>query len=969
MSELQKLLKRLAEQGEEVQTGAQRPFFLDDAESMWVVLEGNVEVFSAWVTPEGNAIDRRHVLSAQAGDIVVGMGRPEAGGIVLLGVATPGSVLRRVPYLRLRTLAAVPAHSHRAARLLDHWLSALCEGVVGHTRAGNARELAPGKQEVLAVGGCVMAGQGVVWAKHQAGASHLMGDPEFPVISGEDPFPLAGRLWLEAKDPVRLAGIDTLSYLLQDFSLTALDRFHHVILQCIALMRRRERDAELARLRDKAEANRSAVATAIERLSGVMTEQREEPRPEKGEQPLLAVCRLLCQHLGVKAPVLPRLTGRERDPLARIAESVGLRHRQVALRGEWWHGDYGPMVAYLEEGKQPVALLPTGPTRYELWDPRSGGRARVNARVAQTLSPFAHAFYRRLPAHPLKARDLIRFGAFGVTWDVVTIVGLGVAGGVIGMLTPQATATLFDTIIPGAQRAQLVHVVLGLLIAAVSTSLFELARGFAILRAEGRVSASLQAAVWDRLLDLPADFFRDYNSGDLAMRSFGIETIQRSLSATTLSALMGMVFAVFNAYQLFSFAPHLATYAIGLVFFSVLVTVLSGARQLQLQRPLAARQGRISGLVLQFLFGIAKLRVAGAEGRAFAVWAREFAEQRRLALKTRAPLAVFNATFPILASLVIYYMVGRPPAPDGPPAPPMTTGSFTGFISAFGAFMSATLSTCGASLTVLAIMPIYERIRPILETRPEVELGKADPGVLTGEIEVAHVAFRYRADGPQVLNDVSLRIQPGEFLAVVGGSGSGKSTLLRLLLGFEKPQEGSIYYNGQDMANLDLRAVRRQIGVVLQNGKLLTGDILSNIIGTATLTPQDALEAARMAGFDKDLEQMPMGLHTVVSEGGGTLSGGQRQRLMIARALVRKPRILFFDEATSALDNRTQAIVKASVDKLAATRVVIAHRLSTIMNADRIVVMQGGRVVQVGTYAELMAQEGPFAELARRQIV
>jgi ATP-binding cassette subfamily C protein len=298
-----------------------------------------------------------------------------------------------------------------------------------------------------------------------------------------------------------------------------------------------------------------------------------------------------------------------------------------------------------------------------------------------------------------------------------------------------------------------------------------------------------------------------------------------------------------------------------------------------------------------------------------------------------------------------------------------STGRFIAFSAAFTAFLGNTLEACRSTVAMMQIAPIYERLRPIVTSLPEIQPGKSDPGTLTGEIEMVHVSFRYREDGPWVLDDVSLAIRPGELVAVVGGSGSGKSTLLRLLIGFEQPQSGTIYYDGQDLAGLDAGEVRRQTGVVLQNGKLFTGDILSNIIGSAAnLTATDALEAACMAGLDRDLASMPMGLHTLVSEGGATLSGGQRQRLLIARAIVHRPRILLLDEATSALDNRTQATVSTSIDKLEATRVVIAHRLSTILHADRIIVLAGGRIVQTGTYAELIKEDGPFAELARRQL-
>jgi ATP-binding cassette subfamily C protein len=295
-------------------------------------------------------------------------------------------------------------------------------------------------------------------------------------------------------------------------------------------------------------------------------------------------------------------------------------------------------------------------------------------------------------------------------------------------------------------------------------------------------------------------------------------------------------------------------------------------------------------------------------------------------------------------------------------------GNFMAFNTAFVQFTAAAVGLTQAFTMIYQAIPAYERAGPILATLSEADPSKTDPGELSGTIDIDHVSFRYHPDGPLILDDVSLQCRPGEFIALVGESGSGKSTLLRLLLGFDVAESGAILYDGRDLATLDIRAVRRQIGSVLQNGRLMAGDVFTNIVGSTTSTQDEAWEAARMAGLDEDLKQMPMGMNTYIAEGGGTLSGGQRQRLMVARALVTKPRIIYFDEATSALDNRTQEIVSQSLERLAATRVVIAHRLSTIVNADRIYVMQHGRVVESGNYRELMQRRGLFARLARRQI-
>jgi ATP-binding cassette subfamily C protein len=408
--------------------------------------------------------------------------------------------------------------------------------------------------------------------------------------------------------------------------------------------------------------------------------------------------------------------------------------------------------------------------------------------------------------------------------------------------------------------------------------------------------------------------------------------------------------------------------AVALAAGALAVTVGAGLIQLRLQRQVADNAGRIAGMVFEFVDGIAKFRVSGTEGRAFSRWASLFSAQKRMAASVRRIsnfLTVFYSGFPILALCVVFSGVAGQLGKRGAS---LSTGGFLAFNAAFGQLLASVLAAGGGFIALLGIVPLYTRARPIFETLPEVDSSKADPGELTGSIEVNHLAFRYSADTPPILRDVSFSLRPGEFVAVVGASGSGKSTLLRLLLGFERPMSGAIYYDGQDLAGLDIQEVRLQMGIVLQNGKLLPGDVLTNIVGAAPLTVDDAWEAVRMAGLEEDIKAMPMGMYTMVSEGGKGLSGGQRQRLMIARAIVRKPRILVFDEATSALDNRTQEIVSRAMEGLQATRIVIAHRLTTIMKADRILVLDGGVVVQSGTYNELMGREGCFAELARRQL-
>ena len=594
-------------------------------------------------------------------------------------------------------------------------------------------------------------------------------------------------------------------------------------------------------------------------------------------------------------------------------------------------------------------------------------------RVASTLCPFAVSLYTPFPEHKLGAWDLLKFGVRESKLDMWTILGMGILLGLLGMVTPYFSGQIFDSIIPAADRVQLFQFAVGLLAAAFGTFAFELVRAISVLRLAGKMDYLVQAGVWDRLLALPSNFFRDYAAGDLADRALGVDQIRQAVSQAGTQAIVGSISAVIMIVFLFSYNTQMAFVAIGLVLLSVGFPTVLNVLQVKHQRKLFYIRGNISGFVLQLINGVNKLRVSGAEDRAFREWARKFSDQKRIAFKA-GKLAnaahVFNQIFPVLCSAIIFgtYAWFRDLAARNGDTFKMSTGEFIAFNTTFTLILSSFLSLAAASLELMIIVPLFERLVPIIEASPEIDEAKAHPGELTGEIEVSHLTFRYSADGPPILRDVSLHIRPGEFVALVGGSGSGKSTLLRLLLGFEKPESGAILYDNQDLYSLDLREVRQQTGVVLQSSKLMPTDIYRNIIGSHQLSLNDAWEAARMSGLDRDIKNMPMGMNTVVSEGGGTFSGGQRQRLMVARALVNKPRIIFFDEATSALDNETQRTVTDSLDAMQSTRIVIAHRLSTIINADRIFVLMNGEMVQSGSYAELMNQPGPFAELAKRQL-
>lgn len=952
-------------EGSFFEAGANEPFLVDDPTKVWLVESGKVDVFAVAVADGEPKGMRTHVLSVAAGELLFGIS--EERSTALLASGRVGTRVRALDLGRLREIAN-DGKKEEVAELLEAWVTNATRGVLKLLPPKRIRDdLEAGKELDLAAGEDFQPKRGVVWVRHEDGESLFAGRTLLPCLELEHFFPHARGVWLQPLGDVRVRGASTLEWMDEDPEWLALWWFAELIVREICLNHLETVGREERRLRRKAEADRRQFEGALGRMASVL-EEEEPPADVDDKDPLLAACQVVGLAAGIA--IRPHAnSGRDavqRDPLGDIASASQIRMRTVRLADGWWRRDGGPLLAFREEEKTPVALLPVSPRKYVLWDSIARSKVPVDRAVASTLDPDVQKFYRPLPARPLGGMDLLRSGLQECRRDLLLLVVVGILAGLVGLLTPLLTGVLFDTVIPGAETGQLFHICLALFVSAVSIAVFELTRSISLLRVQGKVDGHLQSAIWDRLVNLPIPFYHRYTAGDLAKRGLGIMQIQRLLSGPVINTMLSAVFSSVNLGLLFYYDWLLALVAVGIVLVAVGVTIALAVRQIRWQRRLAEVEGRIAGMVLQFVTGIAKLRTAGAEVRAFSHWGARYVDRREIALHigtVQNVLETVNSGLPIAASITIFSSLVWLCTETL-----MTTGDFLAFNAAFAQFLAAGIALTPVFMPLANAVPLYERAKPLLEAVPEFDESKADPGELTGRVEVGHLSFRYSGDGPLVLDDVVLTIEPGEFVALVGPSGSGKSTLFRLMLGFEEPESGSIYYDGQELSSLDIRSVRQQIGVVLQNAQIMQGDILRNILGSSMMTMDDAWEAARMAGLEDDIKAMPMGMHTVISQGGGTFSGGQRQRLLIARALVTRPRVIFFDEATSALDNRTQEIVGQSLDSLQATRIVIAHRLSTIMHADRIFVLVDGRLEQSGTYEELVETPGIFADLAKRQM-
>ncbi|WTB87152.1 NHLP bacteriocin export ABC transporter permease/ATPase subunit [Streptomyces cellulosae] len=679
-----------------------------------------------------------------------------------------------------------------------------------------------------------------------------------------------------------------------------------------------------------------------------------------------AACELVARAAGITlASPAQSGTGADRlDPVEQVALASRLRTRVVRLEGPWWRDDVGPLVGHRALSGAPVALL-WRRGGYVAVHPSTGRETPVEKANAEEFEPRAVMFYRPLPERRLSPLRLMRFCMGGTRGDLTGLILSGLVTVVLGALVPLATGRVLGEYVPKAQTDLIVQVCLAVILSSVVAAAFMLLQNLTLLRLEGRVEATLQPAVWDRLLRLPTRFFTERSTGELASAAMGISAIRRMLAGVGPTVTQSLTVGAVNLALLLWFSVPMALAAMGMLVVIAGVFLGLGLWQVRWQRRLVVLSNKLNNQAFQTLRGLPKLRVAAAENYAYAAWASQFARSRELQQKAgriKNLTAVLGAVYLPLCTLGMFMLLA------GPARGSMTAAEFLTFNTSVTMVLTSVTQLTGSFVSAVAALPLFEQIRPVLDATPEVRTASTRPGPLTGAIEARRVSFRYSDDGPLVLDDVSFEARPGEFVAVVGPSGCGKSTLLRLLIGFDRPQSGSVLYDGQDLAALDQSAVRRQCGVVLQHAQPFTGSIMDVICGSEPYTPEEAMAAAEMAGLAEDIRRMPMGLHTIVS-GSGAVSGGQRQRLMIAQALIRRPRILFFDEATSALDNETQRTVIESTKALRATRIVIAHRLSTVLDADRVVVMEAGKVVQQGTPAELLADtQGRLHELVRRQM-
>lgn len=947
---------------------------------VWLVEQGAMDLFAA-ILEDGQPKGRWTPLCRLDAGAMFVLGAPGGPQHHVLARPAPGSQVSRMSLEALEPLTGDPGRGERASGLspsefaltvyelvagIDATIIALSDSLRDALPPRKFVALEPTLGSPLPEGSIGRSVSGVMWLKILAGS----------VTTGEGGTPgkfntgselcITERDWIVARDASVLQARTSLE-LLRDGSL-----WGAMLLQAsrtgYAIDRRIEKlvmeeSERLGLLREKTKEvrRRSSKAFGSILVESIDRRSDQDMAPDLQEY---GAAKIVADRMGIRlrVPGLAEAGASSQEIVADIASRSGVRTRSVRLIMSWWKQDLGPLIGYRRHEPGAVALL-RRPHGYVLAD---GNRVQtVDAEIAATLKIEATVLYRPLPAGVRGTGPLLRFGLAGSKRDIVRFLWVGLAVAVLGLLVPVLTGTVLGTWVVSGRRDLVVQGALLVMASGFVSGALTFVQNMAVLRLEGRIDYTLQAAVWDRLLALPISFFSKYSAAELGTVALGISSIRETLSAVTTAAAVGLLVGVSNLVLLFVYSVPLALVALAMVTVSFGVSLWFGKRAVRVQRLVYRAEQKISARSFQLLSGIATLRIAAAEERAFAQWAHDYGTSLSLSIRVRrsqAAITTFSAGFTVFVNAVIFLLVA------GPLRRRISIAEFLAFFTAFNVLMGSVVQFASAALAAVAVIPMFEDLDPIVQCEPEDTSG-AMPGDLAGRIDVRNVSFQYGRDAPVVLDSVSFTVKPGEFVALVGATGSGKSTILRLLLGFEQPVSGSILYDGQDLRRLDLAAVRRQCGVVLQNGALLAGDIGTNIIGGSGRSMEDAWAAAEMAGIAADIQQLPMGMMTMLPEGAGSLSGGQRQRLAIARALVSSPRILMFDEATSALDNVAQNVVTESTHKLNATRIAVAHRLSTIRKADRIIVLESGRVVETGRYDQLLDNpNGVFAKLVRKQV-
>jgi len=964
---------------EKIHIGVEKPLILNNTDSFWMIISGEVNVFHTKIDEQGEYLCAlKYLYSAKQGELLFSLLPQECSDNIRLVVFSNEAKL-----LSIQKSDLLNVDHFFLKNMINKWILKTSSELSFNNAPRVYTALNDYDNIILNENTVAYPSQGVNWVSLLKGNLSVFSDEINISFTDETgfPIPVSNKLWIRSlSDNSEIKILSTREVIEEEINfLISLEKMQSYFYNQLRKNIESNSLLENNHFANKLISEEDELTHTLEKIKSIVSGNKKSvphisSKNINKQSILYSTCQLIGDHTGFKFEEPKHIEANQNSAsnlLYAIAKSSKIRVRKIILRDVWWKEENGHLLAFLKTNNEPVALIQKTSNSYLIKNLHDGTEFIVNQEIASKLEPIGYMFFSGFNVKMNSMKKVLNFAMNGVKKDAKLLIFASFAGSLIGLLIPILSGIIFDDVIPTADRSIHFEVFSIMIIIGLVSAGLQLVQGVLQMRVESKSSINLQAGVMDYILRLPVTFYKKYTAGDLTNRVLSINSIRQILSNTLMTAVLSGAFSFVNLLLLFYYDSSLAWVGVGLAVIAVIFMIVIGCLKLKYDREVSKYQGDIQGFLFEFLSGISKIRITGGEKRVFALWAEKFSKLKSLGFSSGSYqnfVEVFNSSYPLFTSIFFFSFIYYTVLNADKATSMMTVGAFMAFITAFNKFLSDSLRLSMAFITSLNVIPLYERVKPILEEETESIEHSVDPGELAGEIEMNSVSFRYNENQPLILKNITFKIKPGEMVAFVGASGSGKSTIMRLLLGFEHPEMGSIFYDGNTFDTMNKELVRRQIGVVLQNGALMSGSIYQNIVGNSELTLDDAWDAARMSGMEEDIKTMPMEMHTFISEGAGTFSGGQRQRLMIARAIVHKPRLLYMDEATSALDNRTQNIVAESLDKLQATRIVIAHRLSTIKNADRIFVLDKGEITESGTYDELMQLDGLFTQLAKRQI-
>lgn len=956
---MSEIIGTIQREGEKLSFSTNQVVLLMEEEVVWFLESGSVNLFAIERMGNEPKGPRHFIAGFEAPALLFGFKARASVTHDMAAVTESPCSMRKVSLSSLKQdLAKDPVY-------LDRWINSLS----GYTQSATSSQaeifLVPGDEKEMAKGQAFMMKRAaypeeksrVYWLNVLKGEVAFLGRPSLCISAHNSPFPLAYDGWGRMIGEGRIQSCGAV-----EKKEEGLLFFHEIFLDyCLSRMTEESKEEKIRS--DKRQLHEGEfLEKSISEMVGVLNPS-SDIREKKNA--LFEACHILGSFMGITFK-MPEEVEEDKDPklvLLEISSFSEVPFREVLLKGKWWKTDAGPLLAFCGKEQRPVALIPKGNGHYDLIEPLSQQRKAVDNALAEELNFYAYSFSPPFPEDLQSGRQMLQFVWKHNKQDFLPLLSYSLIAAVISLFPPFAIAQLFNRFVPDSQVSVILQIFLALILAACASSLFLYFRSLAVFRLEGLAANQVQLGLWDRLLKLSPRFFRKETSGNLIMRVVSIEKMRGILSGSGARAVFSGIFSLFYIAMMLIYAPVLALISCGILGVSFLTTLglayLYGKKQMFLYEL----QGKINAYIIQIISSVAKLRTAGAEKYAYAHWGLDFAKFKKVdlsAVKIQNIISVMNMLLPFILYFFIFsFLISDPAA--------LSMGNFIAFNAAFVSFYLAMTDFNNILLELTPIFPLWKRVKVILDEQPEKQIKNERPGTLTGRIEAKELFYQYEPNAPLVLNNLSIEIKPKEFVGIVGPSGCGKSTLLRMLLGFDRPHGGAVYYDGKDLSSLHMNEVRKQIGVVLQEEGIIAGSIYDNLVCGRIFSAEQIERALAISGFAEDLEDFPMGIHTYLSMGGSTLSGGQRQRLLIARALAPNPCILFLDEATSALDNKNQEIIIESLNSLDVTRIVIAHRLSTLTHADTIYVMDKGVFIQSGTFHELASMPGMFSEMLKRQ--